>query len=301
MKKFLTKEIQADDVYASLTIEDLLEGFPTGKPHVSFSEIAGWDACQLRHYLEHVLKLATWEENPYADLGTSCHDVAETYIDKRVLDVAAGQALFKKLWTKNYENYSEKTLERLRKQYKVSTDEGVFLVYNQMIEDIMVELPAFMDDTFPGWEPVNAEEFIYEQIPGDGMRFKGYVDAIIKCKNKRGKELIWLIDWKTCGWGWTVQQKRDPIKAMQLGYYKIYYAQKRGLDLKDVRCAFVLLKRDGKKGARIEPLTVSVGPKAVDRANEKATQMLSAVRKGFRFKNRKNCRFCPWQKTERCP
>lgn len=301
MKEFLTEEIRADDVYSKLVVEDLFEGFPTGKPHVSFSEIAGWDACQLKHYLEHVLKLATWEENPYADFGTSGHHCAEHFIDTRELDISKAQTMFKKLWDKHYDQYSEKTMERLRGQYKVSTDQEVFELYNQKLHDILIELPAFMDDNFPGWEAVKAEEFLYEVVPGDEMRFKGYVDAIIKCKNKRGKELIWLIDWKTCGWGWTMDQKRDPMKAMQLVFYKIYYAQKRNLELKDVRCAFVLLKRDGKKGARLEKLAVSVGPKTIDRANTKAQQMLTAVRKGFKFKNRKSCRFCPWKQTEHCP
>lgn len=303
MTKFLTDEICHDEKYALLTEADLLSAasFPTGKPHVSFSEISSWDACQFRHFLEQVLKLAVWEENPYADLGTSCHHGAEGYIKTRTLDVIAAQAKFDALWTKHVSTYQDETMQRLMKQYKVKTVDGVYRVYRQMIHDILSELPAFMDTAFPGWEAVRAEEVLYEQIPDDDMRFKGYIDAVIRCKNKRGKELIWLIDWKTCGWGWTVQQKRDPMKQMQLGFYKVYYAAKYGIDLKDIRCAFVLLKRDGKKGARLEMLPVSVGPKSVERANLKTRQMLSAVRKGFRFKNRKSCRFCPWKQTERCP
>jgi hypothetical protein len=303
MSKFLTEEIRNDAVYSALTAEDLTEAakFPTKKPHISYSEVSTWDACQLQHWIAYVLGLSSWEENPYADLGTCCHGGAEQYINTRTLDIEAAQVQFDKRWAKHIERYSDETIARLMKQYKVDSPDGVFTVYRQMIHDILVELPAFMDATYPGWEPVNAEEILYEQIPNDDIRFKGYIDAVIKCKNKRGKELIWLIDWKTCGWGWTIDQKRDIMKAMQLGFYKIYYAAKHDIDLKDIRCAFVLLKRDGKLGKRIEQVTVSVGPKSIDRANLKTTQMLTAVRKGFRFKNRKNCRWCPWRQTEHCP
>jgi len=303
MSKFLTEEVRRDNVYSSLTDTDLAEAlvFPTQKPHISFSEVSLWDSCQYAHFLGHVKKLAIWEENPYADLGTSCHHAAEIYINTRELKIDAAVSKFNSLLERNSEKYADATMKRLQVQYRVSTNDEVFDRYRQMIHDILVELPAFMDSTFPGWEAVNAEELLYEQIPDDAMRFKGYVDAVIRCKNKRGQELIWLIDWKTCGWGWTLKQKRDPMKQMQLGYYKIYYASKHKLALKDIRCAFVLLKRDGKKGARLEKLAVSVGPKSVDRANLKTRQMLLAVRKGFRFKNRKSCRFCPWRQTEQCP
>ena len=223
MSEFLTDEIRQDGVYSLLTEADLAEGltFPTQKPHISFSEVSLWDSCQYAHFLEHVKKLSSYNENVYADFGTSCHYGAETYIRTRELQIQDALSKFNEMLDRNSEKYAEETMARLRKQCKVATNVEVFDCYRQKIHDILIELPAFMDFAFPGWEVVAAEEFLYEKIAQDTMRFKGYVDAIIRCKNKRGQELIWLIDWKTCGWGWTVDQKRDPMKQMQLGNYKI--------------------------------------------------------------------------------
>ena len=45
--------------------------FPTGKPHVSFSEVKVWKECSYRHKLAYVDKLDSYEANPYADYGTT--------------------------------------------------------------------------------------------------------------------------------------------------------------------------------------------------------------------------------------
>ena len=51
--------------------------FPTGKPHVSFSEVKVWKECSYRHKLAYVDKLDTYEANPYADYGTAVHNAIE--------------------------------------------------------------------------------------------------------------------------------------------------------------------------------------------------------------------------------
>ena len=34
------------------------------------------------------------------------------------------------------------------------------------------------------------------------MSFKGFIDAVIISRNKKGDPKIWLLDWKTAGWDW---------------------------------------------------------------------------------------------------
>ena len=69
--------------------------------------------------------------------------------------------------------------------------------------------------------------------------FKGFIDLVIKTPD--GK--IHVIDWKTCSWGWNAQKRADPMTTYQLTYYKHFYAQKFGVDPKDIETHFALLKR----------------------------------------------------------
>ena len=39
--------------------------FPTGKPHISFSEIKQWKECAYRHKLTYIDKIDVFEDSPY--------------------------------------------------------------------------------------------------------------------------------------------------------------------------------------------------------------------------------------------
>ena len=54
--------------------------FPTGKPHVSYSEIKIWKECTWKHKKMYIDKVQTWEDNPYAEFGTIIHDTIENYL-----------------------------------------------------------------------------------------------------------------------------------------------------------------------------------------------------------------------------
>ena len=60
---------------------------PTGKPHVSFSEVKIWKECSYRHKLAYVDKLDVYENNPYADYGTAVHNAIENYLKTRTMDI----------------------------------------------------------------------------------------------------------------------------------------------------------------------------------------------------------------------
>jgi len=44
--------------------------FPTGKPHVSYSEVRNWKECPYRHKLLQIDKIDVFEPSPYLDFGT---------------------------------------------------------------------------------------------------------------------------------------------------------------------------------------------------------------------------------------
>ena len=72
------------------------------------------------------------------------------------------------------------------------------------------------------------------------------------------------------------------------------------MPLKDIRCAFVLLKRGAKPGKVCDIVKVSVGPKTYIKGIKLMRNMIKTVRKGMFLKNRNSCKFCPYKDTEYC-
>lgn len=209
----------------------------------------------------------------------------------------------------------ERLLENIRKAWKENGFDDPEWVKNQpgwykhapveewcqWASNMWNEVPGFLDETFSEWETVEAEEMLYESIENRDLNFKGYIDAIIKCKDSRGKEKYWILDWKTAGaWGWRRDKKQDILMTAQLILYKHYWSRKHGIPLTDIRCGFILLKRGGKLGKICELVPVSVGPKSLERANKIVGNMISAVRRGLFLKNRNSCKYCDFLDTPHC-
>ena len=55
--------------------------FPTGKPHVSYSEVRCWKECPWRHKLLHIEKIDVFKPSPYLDFGTQVHEGCESYLN----------------------------------------------------------------------------------------------------------------------------------------------------------------------------------------------------------------------------
>ena len=60
--------------------------FPTGKPHVSFSEIKVWKECSYRHKLMYIDKVDLFEPSPFLDFGTAVHEGCETFLTTGEID-----------------------------------------------------------------------------------------------------------------------------------------------------------------------------------------------------------------------
>ena len=273
--------------------------FPTGKPHVSFSEVKVWKECSYRHKLAYVDKLDSYQANPYADYGTAVHNAIENYLKTKSMDIPTCHAEISQKWVEN-EYRGEVYLEKMKpnKWYKDLPVEE----WQSYATDVLESFPEWLDNQFLEWELVDAEHQLYEPIEGhEELSFKGFVDCLLKCKDKKGNELLWVIDWKTTGKaGWFGKQRKDFLKTSQVGLYKRYISRKLGIELKDIRCAYVFLKRGAKKEKCLDIFTVSVGPKFVERADKMVDSMIKNVKKGFSMKNYNSCRFCPFSNSEHC-
>lgn len=277
-----------------------MKEFPTGKPHVSFSEIKCWKECSWRHKLIHVDKIDLNEPSPYLDFGTAVHEGCESLLETKTVDK---EKLFNDIRTA-WKKYGFDDPEWISKQpdwYLKSSNVGVDK-WCDWASNMWDEVPAFLDETFPGWECFEAEEMLYESVENKDLNFKGYIDGVIKVPKKKGEGYnYWIIDWKTAGaWGWRRDKKQDLGMTAQLILYKHIWAKKHNIDLKDVRCGFVLLKRGGKKGRVCELVKVSVGPKTYEKGVKLMRSMVSSVSKGMSLKNRNSCKFCQFYQTEHC-
>ena len=258
-----------------------MQDFPTGKPHVSFSEVKMWKECGWHHKLVHIDKL-TEGPSVHTDFGKIVHAQCESFLKHRTMNIDAAVEEVRRCVTETW----------------LSEDPDTWAQYAR---NILTDVPEFLDREFPGWQYMGAEFELYEPISGSTMKFKGFIDGVITCKGKRGEDLIWIIDWKTAGpGGWHPDKKRDVLVQMQLALYKSFLSTKLDLNKKNVRCAFLLLKRGAKPGKTCESLRISVGPLTEQRALKVVTDMVRTVANRVHFKNRLSCKFCPFHDTQHC-
>lgn len=265
------------------------ELLPTEKAHVSFSELRDWQDCSYRHKLKYVKKIVKDDLSPILDFGTAVHAACERFLTTKTMDPEVAVIFLKESWKKN-EDHPAFPIAELDS-------------YIEQAKKILAEVPAFMEANFPGWECIDAEHALYEPVESHPHAFKGFIDCIIKVKTTKGKkttENIWLLDWKTASWGWQSKKKSDPNVTQQLTFYKNFWTKKVGVDPKNVKCGFIILKRTAKDGGRCELVKVSVGDVTTGRSLKVLRSMLTTVKKGIAIKNRSSCTYCPYLNTEHC-
>ena len=271
--------------------------FPTGKPHISFSEIKIWKECSWRHKLIYVDKIDMFEPSPYLDFGTAVHEGCESLLETKSVDKKKLLTDIRGAWEKHGFDEPE-WYEKMPGWYKHEPVD----VWCEWAENMWNDVPNFLDETFPGWETVRAEEELYEEIEGKSVKFKGFIDAIIKVPKKKGPGFnYWILDWKTAqSYGWRRQKKQDILMTAQLILYKHFWSKKHNIPLKDIRCGFILLKRGAKPGKVCELVTVSVGDKTLNRGVKLMNSMVSTVSRKLFLKNRDSCKYCQFKDTPYC-
>ena len=133
--------------YDSLLEEVLL---PTGKPHVSFSEVKMWKECPWRHKLVHIDKLSDFEPSVHLDYGTIVHEGVENFLKTRKMDIdTVVHELDKKWIERGYddpENIAKQTLSAKQQgwKYKHNTIDE----WKQSAVNSLSRLPSFLDEEF---------------------------------------------------------------------------------------------------------------------------------------------------------
>lgn len=272
------------------------------KEHVSYSEIRQWKECPWRHKLLYIDKLSTFEESPHLHYGTIIHDACEHYLKTKELKIEEAQKKIKEAWDEHgfdAEDFIQLQSQRAELQgwkYKHNKLKD----WLQWAETSIRSIPDFLEETFPKWEIVSAEEPLYEAIPDISTKFKGYIDCIIKIPYK-DKYKYWVLDWKTSsGRGWSLDKQRDFNTQAQVILYKNYWGEKNNIPMKDIQCGFVLLKKVKTVGKSCQLIKVSSGPKNLEKSNKLVRSMIKTVEKKFYLKNRDSCMFCEFKNTQHC-
>lgn len=270
---------------------------------------SAWQAyrngCQWRWKLDVVDGHRSVNYGVYMDFGTCVHNAIEKYKTRKdALTLDATKELFeskfRELFGKNKDKYRAKEKD---------LDVEDFIVAGKRILDHLDRCDELRES-----EVVYNEHLLQlpiERSDSIQMNFKGYIDMVIKTKDKRGKTILYVVDFKTCSWGWDGKKRQDAELHHQLFLYKHFLCKKFDLDPKMVRAAFCLLKRRPAKDVdAVEFFPVSAGPvsvqKTLDAMNSDITDMESRLREGTLKKNRKACvndfgDTCPYYKTDLCP
>lgn len=272
------------------------------KEHISFSEVKQWKECGWRHKLLYIDKLRTFEESPHLHYGTIIHDACEHFLKTGILDIDNVKLKLKNAWSEHgfdSEDFIQLQTQRAELQgwkYKHNKLKDWF----QWAEASISSLPAFLDETFPGWQFQSAEEALYERIENIDTKFKGYIDCIIKVPYK-DRYKYWVLDWKTSsGRGWNQEKQRDFNVQAQVILYKNFWGIKNNIPLKDIQCGFVLLKKVKTVGKSCQLIKVASGPKSLEKSSKLVRSMIKTVEKKLYLKNRNSCMFCEFKNTDYC-
>ena len=292
------------------------QALPTGKNHISPSELMSWCQCGWRHHRAQILKDNRSLPSPIPTFGTAVHEANESFLRTGEMNAAIAHSAIDRLWDRCGFREPEKNASEA--QNGVHRDDfAEFLKHHNMTaaaaaaafdftpktraaahkdaDAILVEVPDFMHRAFPNWQFIAAELKLYEPIRDTGVNMKGFIDGVIAATGKRGEGLVWIIDWKTSAWGWRREKKQDPLVQNQLILYKRFWMQKNvesALKARDLRCGFVILKRSAKPGEHCELVPVSAGDVPTERAERRALTMISSVRRGIALKDRTSCLYC---------
>ena len=78
-----------------------MKEFPTGKPHVSFSEVRVWKECPWKHKLIHIDKAIDFETSVHLEYGTIIHDALENFLKSRTIDIPGVKSKITEAWNKH--------------------------------------------------------------------------------------------------------------------------------------------------------------------------------------------------------
>ncbi len=243
------------------------------RDYISFSEMSLYKTCSMKHkyvYVEEAEKIGSI----HTAFGSAIHEACELAL-KENKDPMEKLEVFQEVFNKE--------VEQLRKQNVELFDSEVLEFASQADKILPHVLPA-INSYFPGWELIEAEKELYEEIPDCSRKFKGFVDLIIKTPDG----MYHVMDYKTCSWGWDEKKKSDTMKNYQLALYKQFVSQSMNIPLDNINVYFILLKRTATKNI-VEIVPRVCGKTKVNNAVDMLRDTVEKIEIGIHMKNFNSC------------
>jgi len=256
------------------------------RKHISFSELKIWNECPYKHKIVYIDEAKKFLGNEYTAFGTAMHYVCENVV---VDDKADLLHIFNTKFLEELKLLTEKKVEIRKDLIGKMRSQG-----KNMLSFILPSLKK----TFANFEVISVEESLFETLEESNLKFKGYIDLVIKTPDQK----YHIIDWKTCSWGWDSKRKTDRMTTYQLTLYKYFFAKKHDIDPANIETHFALLKRTAKNN-NVEIFRVTSGPKKTDNSLKLLDKAIYNIKKSKFVKNRLSCTGgygCEFYKTEFC-
>ena len=135
--------------------------FPTGKPHVSYSEVRNWKECPYRHKLLYIDKIGTDEPSPYLSYGTAVHDGIESFLKTGEMDIPKVLDNIRSEW--DIHGFDSKdwidaqAAHRAAEGWKPKPHDYIDS-WLEWATTSLTDLPGFLKEEFGDYEVISAED-----------------------------------------------------------------------------------------------------------------------------------------------
>jgi len=215
-------------------------------------------------------------------------------------------------------------LEEMAKEYTIMTERyGAFTNKSEMNEfyEDGIYILDFLRKNRADYFSVKKMRLLGVELPiyyptdaNENIMMKGFLDLVFETIED-GTIEIW--DIKTSTKGWNAYQKKDKTKTAQLVLYKKFFSKQYGYPLDKIQVRYFIVKRKlweeamfaQKRVQDFVPAHGSITMRNVSTSfdefisksfNEDGSHNTDAEFPALAGKNSKNCKYCPFKKSELC-
>lgn len=286
-----------------------------GDSKVSYSQYTMWANCPKQWKLTYMDGHKDFDPSIHLVFGTAMHETLQEWL--QVL-YNHGPSEADKL------NLNQMLLEAMAQEYKVmmarygqkfTTKDEMNEFYNDGVE-IIDFLKKNRTDYFSTkkLKLVGVELPIYYPTSNENIMMKGFLDLVFE--DQDGIIEIW--DIKTSTRGWNEYQKKDKTKTAQLVLYKKFFSEQYGWPIDKIQVRYFIVKRKLWEEAmfaqkRVQEFVPAHGTRTLRNIvtsfdefisksfNEDGSHNTKGEFPAMAGKNNKNCKYCPFNKSELCP
>lgn len=286
-----------------------------GDSKVSYSQYTMWANCPKQWKLTYMDGHKDFDPSIHLVFGTAMHETLQEWL--QVL-YNHGPSEADKL------DLNQMLLEAMAQEYKVmmarygqkfTTKDEMNEFYNDGVE-IIDFLKKNRTDYFSTkkLKLVGVELPIYYPTSNENIMMKGFLDLVFE--DQDGIIEIW--DIKTSTRGWNEYQKKDKTKTAQLVLYKKFFSEQYGWPIDKIQVRYFIVKRKLWEEAmfaqkRVQEFVPAHGTRTLRNIvtsfdefisksfNEDGSHNTEGEFPAMAGKNNKNCKYCPFNKSELCP